>query len=102
MAVRVCLRQKEGNTLEQCGSACDKKAQQTSEGQEYKSTLQKIASEDVAKTCMTRPLPNFLAITGVVSTRQKEGNEKTQVHDVSHMSRPEAHALPTFRESTRV
>ena len=80
MAVRACLRQKEGNTLELM-------ALETSEGQEYKSTLQKTASEAVAKTCMTKPLPNFLAITGVVSTRQKEGNENTQVHDVSHMSR---------------
>ena len=52
---------------------------ETNGGQEYKSTLRKTALGDGGKTCMRKSLPNFLAITGVVSARQKEGNGKSQL-----------------------
>ena len=55
-------------------------AMDDNKGQQYKSTLQNTALHDVGKICMRKPLPNFLAITGVVSARQKEGNEKSQSH----------------------
>lgn len=47
---------------------------------------------------MKRTLPNFLATTGVVSARQKEGNEKSQSHVASSMS----HWHPSVCEYVRV
>ena len=47
---------------------------------------------------MKKPLPNFLATTGVVSARQKESNEKPQSHVASSMS----HWHPSVCEYVRL
>ena len=47
--------------------------------QHYNSTPQKEPAMIVHISRMLKSLPNILAITGGVSSRQKEGNEKTQI-----------------------